>query len=52
MKKDQAQDKYKEITQDLKEEKMNWDFEDFLEKTKQEEKIIPLAPKTKGGTFP
>ena len=52
MKKDQAQDKYKEITQDLKEEKMNWDFEDFLEKTKQEEKIIPLTPKPKGGTFP
>ena len=52
MKKDQAQDKYKEITQDLKEEKMNWDFEDFLEKTKQEEKLIPLAPKPKGGTFP
>ena len=52
MKKDQAQDKYKEITQDLKEEKMTWDFEDFLDKTKKEEKIIPLAPKTKGGTFP
>lgn len=52
MKKDQAQDKYNEITQDLKEEKMNWDFEDFLEKTKQEEKISPLTPKPKGGTFP
>ncbi|KEY18454.1 hypothetical protein [Kaistella antarctica] len=52
MEKDQAQDKYREITQDLKEEKMNWDFEDFLEKTKQEEKIIPLTPRPKGGTFP
>ena len=52
MKKDQTQDKYKEITQELKEEKMNWDFEDFLEKTKQEEKVIPLVPKTKGGSFP
>ena len=52
MKKDQSQDKYKEITQELKEEKMNWDFEDFLEKTKQEEKIIPLTSKRKGGTFP
>ena len=52
MKKDQTQDKYKEITKELKDEKMNWDFEDFLEKTKQEEKIIPLVPKTKGGSFP
>ena len=52
MEKDQAQDKYKKITQDLKEEKMNWDFEDFLEKTKQEEKTIPLTPKPKGGSFP
>ena len=52
MKKDQTQDKYKEITQELKEEKMNWDFEDFLEKSKQEEKTIPLTPKPKGGSFP
>ena len=52
MKKDQAQDKYKEITQELKEEKMNWEFEDFLEKTKQEEKVIPLVIKAKGGSFP
>jgi len=52
MKKDTTDDQYKEITQELKEEKMNWDFEDFLEKTKQEEKIIPLVQKTKGGSFP
>lgn len=52
MEKDKAQDQYKEITQELKEEKMNWDFEDFLEKTKQEEKIIPLVNKTKGGSIP
>ncbi|MGA9213044.1 hypothetical protein [Kaistella sp.] len=52
MKKDQYRDKYKEITQELKDEKINWDFEDFLEKTKQEEKIIPLVPKTKGGSLP
>lgn len=52
MKKDQTQDKYKEITQEIKEEKMNWDFEDFLQKTKQEEKVIPLVPKTKSGSFP
>ena len=52
MKKDQAQDKYKEITQDLKEEKMNWDFEDFLKKAKEEEKIIPLVTETRGGSIP
>lgn len=52
MKKNQSQNKYTEITQELKEEKMNWDFEDFLEKTKQEEKIIPLVSKREGGTFP
>jgi hypothetical protein len=52
MKKDQIQDKYKEITQELKEEKMNWDFDDFLEQTKQEEKIIPLVRKTIGGSSP
>ena len=52
MKKDTTDDQYKEITQELKKEKMNWDFEDFLEKTKQEEKIIPLVQKTKGGSFP
>ena len=52
MEKDKAQDKYKEITQELKEEKLNWDFEDFLEKTKREEKIIPLVKKTNGGSFP
>ena len=35
MKKDTTDDQYNEITQELKKEKMNWDFEDFLEKTKQ-----------------
>ena len=52
MEKDKTQDQYKEITQELKKEKMNWDFEDFLDKTKQEEKIIPLVNKTKGGSIP
>ncbi|WP_226063156.1 hypothetical protein [Kaistella polysaccharea] len=52
MKTNKPEDKYTEITQELKEEKMNWDFEDFLEKTKQEEKIIPLKPQPKGGYFP
>ena len=52
MEKDRSQDKYKEITQELKEEKMNWDFEDFLKKTEESEKTIPLVNKTKGDYFP
>lgn len=32
MNKDQYQDKYTEVFKGLKEEKMNWDFEDFLQK--------------------
>lgn len=51
MKKDKTQDKYEEITKDLQEEKMNWDFEDFLKETKKEEKIIPLISKNKGGNI-
>lgn len=49
MKKDQSEEKYNKITQELKEEKMNWDFEDFLKKT---EKTISSVPKPKGGAFP
>ena len=52
MKKDQSEDQYKKITQELKEEKMNWDFEDFLKKTEENEKVIPLVQKAKGGSFP
>lgn len=52
MKKDQTQDNYKEITQDLKKDKMDWDFDKFLEQTKKTEKTIPLVKKTKGGTIP
>jgi hypothetical protein len=32
MSNDKFQDKYDEIFQNLKEEKMNWDFDDFLKK--------------------
>ena len=32
MSNDKFQDKYNEVFQSLKEEKMNWDFEDFLQK--------------------
>lgn len=48
MNKDQFQDKYDEIFQHLKEEKMDWDFEDFLQKAEgkdQEAEIIPLDKK-------
>lgn len=49
MKNDQLDNKYKEITQEIQKEKMKWDFEDFLEKTK-EDKTIPLN-KNKGGSI-
>lgn len=47
MKKDQLQDKYNEIFQDLKEEKMDWSFEDFLqtaEGAEPEQHIAPFIP--------
>ena len=50
MKKDNTEDQYKKITQEIKEEKMNWDFEDFLQKAEENEKIIPLVQKPKGGS--
>ncbi|MDF2934359.1 MAG: hypothetical protein K0R36_3690 [Chryseobacterium sp.] len=47
MSNEQYQDKYKEVLNDLKEEKMNWDFEDFLQKaegnTHNEAEIIPIS---------
>ncbi|MGC4128754.1 MAG: hypothetical protein QM564_04180 [Bergeyella sp.] len=51
MSKDRFQDKYDEVFKDLKEEKMNWNFEDFLKKTEEKAdaepeersgKVIPL----------
>ncbi|MCW3160354.1 hypothetical protein [Chryseobacterium oryctis] len=56
MNKDKFQDKYDEVFQDLKEEKMNWDFEDFLKKAEVNETegknndatpIIPMDAKSK-----
>ncbi len=47
MNNDQYQNKYKEVFKDLKEEKMNWDFEDFLQKAesngKDSDDIIPIT---------
>lgn len=49
MSNDKFQDKYEEIFQNLKEEKMNWDFDDFLKKTEEkndevQESITPIVP--------
>ncbi|WP_185209385.1 hypothetical protein [Chryseobacterium sp. C3] len=49
MSNDKFQDKYDEIFQNLKEEKMNWDFNDFLKKTEEkndevQENITPIVP--------
>lgn len=44
MKTDKYQDKYDEIFQNLKDEKMDWDFDDFLKRTENQEeaKIVPI----------
>ncbi|WP_431610472.1 hypothetical protein [Chryseobacterium sp. 'Rf worker isolate 10'] len=53
MKKDQLQDKYNEVFQNIKEEKMDWSFEDFLqtaegaEPTQDMAPVIPLEEKKK-----
>ena len=50
MSNDKFQDKYNEIFQEIKEEKMDWNFEDFLQKTEEnssDEKIVPI---NKGGS--
>lgn len=50
MSKDKFQDKYGEIFRGIKEEKMDWDFEDFLKKAEgkedevQEQKETPIIP--------
>ena len=52
MKTDKSQDKYNEIFQELKEEKMNWDFEDFLAEAEKEEKPVIKIAEKKGASFP
>jgi hypothetical protein len=55
MSKDKFQDKYNDIFQNIKEEKMEWDFEDFLKKAERkndeadngETPIIPIGSKNK-----
>lgn len=45
-----ADNQYDKIFNELKEEKMNWDFEDFLAKAEEKEDIIP-SKKSSGGTI-
>ncbi|MDH6251263.1 hypothetical protein M2347_000990 [Chryseobacterium sp. H1D6B] len=48
MNNDQFQNKYDEVFKEIKEEKMDWDFEDFLQKAEpgnREAEIIPLQKK-------
>lgn len=55
MSNDKLQDKYNEVFQEIKEEKMNWDFEDFLkqaEESKNDGKIIPLKTTESKPTIP
>lgn len=52
MKTDKSQDKYSEIFQELREEKMNWDFEDFLAEAEKEEKSIIKITEKKSASFP
>ncbi|WP_050009674.1 hypothetical protein [Flavobacterium sp. B17] len=51
MSKDKFQDKYNEIFQNLKEEKMEWDFEDFLKKAEGKDEVkdneTPIGSKNK-----
>lgn len=53
MNNDKFQDKYEEVFQQIKEEKMDWDFEDFLQKAEggvaenKETPIIPIQTKAK-----
>lgn len=47
MKKDQLQDKYNEVFREIREEKMDWSFEDFLqtaEGTQPEQDTAPVIP--------
>lgn len=59
MSNDKFQDKYNEVFQSLKEEKLNWDFEDFLKKADRNEDNVSLGDtqiisinKKKKPTFP
>lgn len=44
MNNDQYQDKYTEVLKDLKEETMDWDFEDFLQKAESVDHEVEIIP--------
>ncbi len=52
MKTDRSQDKYNEIFQELRDEKMKWDFEDFLAEAEKEEKPVIKISEKKSASFP
>ncbi|MDR6489499.1 hypothetical protein J2799_004038 [Chryseobacterium vietnamense] len=56
MKKDQLQDKYNKVFREIKEEKMDWSFEDFLqtaEGAEPEQNMAPIIPlEKKKPSFP
>lgn len=55
MENENTQNKYDEIFREIKEEKMNWDFEDFLkqaEESEKDEKIILLKAEKANPSFP
>ncbi|MFZ4931939.1 hypothetical protein [Chryseobacterium sp. Mn2064] len=57
MNKDQLQNKYNEVFQEIKEEKMDWSFDDFLQKAEgkdPEENAAPIIPlnEKKSPSFP
>ncbi|MDR6922240.1 MULTISPECIES: hypothetical protein [Chryseobacterium] len=55
MSKDQFQNKYDEIFREIKEEKMDWSFDDFLQQTEEgtpETKEAPVIPLEKKPSFP
>ncbi|MDN5578814.1 MAG: hypothetical protein L0G11_05650, partial [Chryseobacterium sp.] len=52
MKTDKSQDKYNEIFQELREEKMNWDFEDFLAEAEKEKNLTNKISEKKSASFP
>ena len=52
MKTDKSQDKYNEIFQELREEKMNWDFKDFLAEAEKEKNPTIEVSEKKSASFP
>ncbi|WP_027376688.1 hypothetical protein [Kaistella palustris] len=52
MKTDHTQDKYTEILTEMKDEKMNWDFDEFLAAAEDPQEVAPIQPLRSSATFP